>query len=66
LQNPDCRDLLEKGRTRMLSEKTDLTALLIWFIENYPDSLVDIKRDTGVLAKFIERGEQLSASVSRA
>ena len=34
----DSKEIWEKRRAKMLSEKIDFTAFLVWFIENYPES----------------------------
>lgn len=35
---PGLRDQFQKLRRKMLSEKIDVTAFLVWFIEHYPES----------------------------
>jgi len=45
LQDPD---LKKKGRIKqehLLSDKIDVTAFMIWFIENYPDSVANMKNN---------------------
>ena len=38
LAMPNLRDVFQKRREKMLSEKIDVTAFFTWFIENYPQS----------------------------
>ncbi|GAP42364.1 predicted glycosyltransferase [Lentimicrobium saccharophilum] len=38
LQMPGLKEEWKKRRDRMLAEKIDVTAFLVWFIENYPES----------------------------
>ena len=38
LSMPNCHQNFQERRTNMLSEKIDVTAFLIWFIEKYPES----------------------------
>lgn len=38
LANPDIKKIHLKNRQMMLKDKIDPTALLLWFIENYPES----------------------------
>ncbi|HUF09764.1 MAG TPA: DUF354 domain-containing protein [Rhodothermales bacterium] len=38
LAMPDLRQEWQRRRKRMLADKIDVTALLVWFIENYPES----------------------------
>ncbi|MDD5570378.1 MAG: DUF354 domain-containing protein [Bacteroidales bacterium] len=41
-----------KRRDRMLQDKIDVSAFLIWFIENYPQSLKDYKADPQIQNRF--------------
>jgi predicted glycosyltransferase len=41
-----------KRRNKMLSEKIDLTAFTVWFVENYPKSLEITKRDPSYQKRF--------------
>lgn len=48
-------DLQENGkrkRRKLLEDKIDVTAFMIWFIENYPGSVKRMKEDPGVLEQF--------------
>jgi len=38
LKTPDVKKGWQKKKEKMLSEKIDVTAFLVWFIENYPES----------------------------
>ncbi|NDP22638.1 MAG: DUF354 domain-containing protein [Paludibacter sp.] len=38
LSNPTVGDLFQQRRQKMLSDKIDVTAFMVWFIENYPES----------------------------
>jgi hypothetical protein len=39
LKTPSLKDTFKARRSRMLEEKTDLTAFLVWFVETYPVSV---------------------------
>ncbi len=39
-------------REEMLKEKIDLTSFLIWFFENYPDSLIEYKKNPEIQYRF--------------
>jgi predicted glycosyltransferase len=39
LAMPDLKAEWQKRRQKMLSEKIDVTAFLVWFVENYPESV---------------------------
>lgn len=45
LRTPDLESLFQKRRQKMLSEKIDVTAFCIWFIENYPESMQIFKQN---------------------
>jgi len=45
LINPTLKEEHIVRKERMLAEKIDLTSLLIWFIENYPDSTSKLRND---------------------
>lgn len=38
INTPNLREAWQKRRMKMLSEKIDVTAFMVWFIENYPES----------------------------
>lgn len=39
----DIKNEFQKRREKMLSEKIDVSAFMVWFIENYPDSATKMK-----------------------
>lgn len=45
LQNPKLKQDWKKKRAKMLDEQIDLTALLVWLVENYPKSAEILKKD---------------------
>nr|WP_319375698.1 DUF354 domain-containing protein [uncultured Methanoregula sp.] len=45
LKDPDLRIKGKQKRQKLLSDKIDVTKLIIWFIDNYPGSLTRIKND---------------------
>lgn len=45
LTTPNIKEEWQHKRKKMLKEKIDVTAFLVWFIENYPDSLLIIKEN---------------------
>lgn len=44
LATPDRKQLCAERRAKMLSEKVDYAKFLTWFIENYPESVVETKK----------------------
>lgn len=44
LRKADLKKEWNEKRNKMLNEKIDMTAFLIWFVENYPESAVTIKK----------------------
>lgn len=49
---PDRRALWAQRRSAMLIDKIDVTAFLVWFIENYPQSVEEARSDAGVKEEF--------------
>jgi len=43
INSPDLKETYQLRRKNMLSEKIDLTAFLVWFVENYPESVEVMK-----------------------
>ncbi len=41
----DTKELLQKRRNKMLTQKIDVTAFMVWFIEKYPDSFKIMKEN---------------------
>jgi uncharacterized protein len=48
----DLRNLFQSRRMEMLSEKIDVTAFLIWFIKNYPESPGEMKKNPDFQNRF--------------
>ena len=42
----------KRRRQKMLSEKIDVTAFMIWFIENYPKSVEIMKKNSDYQWRF--------------
>lgn len=45
LKAPNLKQKWQKRRKKMLSEKIDVTAFMVWFIENYPESVRIMKEN---------------------
>ena len=43
LRIADVKDVWKRKRERLLKEKIDVTAFMVWFIENYPSSIKAMK-----------------------
>lgn len=52
LNTPDIKKEWASRRGRMLSEKIDVTAFLVWFVENWPESFKIMKENPGYQEKF--------------
>jgi predicted glycosyltransferase len=50
--NKEFRKELQTHRQQMLSEKIDVTAFLVWFVENYPESAVIMREDPEYQLRF--------------
>jgi hypothetical protein len=52
LQTPGLKEEWKKRRDRMLADKIDITAFLVWFIENYPESKKIMKENPDYQYRF--------------
>jgi len=52
LRRPNLRDEWETRRQKMLSDKIDVTAFMVWFIENYPVSAKTMKENPDYQYRF--------------
>jgi len=53
LKTPNLKQEWVKRRQKMLADKIDVTAFMVWFIENYPDSVTVMKENSDFQEKFI-------------
>ncbi len=52
LQTPNLRAIYAERHNKMLTEKIDVTAFLVWFIENYPESFKIMKETPDYQLRF--------------
>ena len=52
LQQLDIKREWREKRERMLEDKIDVTAFMVWFIENFPDSARIMKKDPNYQYRF--------------
>lgn len=52
LNMPDIKDIFQKRRQKMLADKIDVTAFMVWFIENYPESAEIMKENPDYQERF--------------
>lgn len=52
LSMPNLKEEWQKRKEKMLSEKIDVTAFMVWFIENYPESFRIMKEDPAYQYRF--------------
>lgn len=52
LQKDNLKEIWQKKRNRLLSEKIDVTAFMLWFIENYPESKKVMKKNPDYQMNF--------------
>jgi len=52
LQNPDSKAIWSIKRYRMIEDKIDVTAFWIWFVENYPASVKEVKAKDFNFSRF--------------
>jgi len=56
LQDPDLKIVGQHKRDRLIDQKIDVTAFMIWFIESYPESLELMKQNSDFQEKFKSGG----------
>ncbi|MEE9448584.1 MAG: DUF354 domain-containing protein [Ignavibacteriaceae bacterium] len=52
LKNKNLEEKFQKRRQKMLSDKIDVTAFMVWFIENYPESFKIMKENPDYQYRF--------------
>ncbi len=52
LQAKNLKEHFIKKRNKMLADKIDVTAFLVWFVENYPESISIMKENTDYQYRF--------------
>ncbi|MGD0753615.1 MAG: hypothetical protein ABR927_01030, partial [Bacteroidales bacterium] len=52
INTPNIKETCQLRRNKMLSEKIDPTAFLVWFIENYPVSVKIMKENPDYQLRF--------------
>jgi len=62
IRDPKSKEMWKVKQNQLLKDKIDVTAFLLWFIENYPRSFVEMKEHTELrnwgMHNFQERPEQ--------
>jgi len=52
IQEPDLKKEWKKKREKLLEDKIDVTAFMVWFIEKYPESFKEMKGNPEIQYKF--------------
>jgi predicted glycosyltransferase len=52
LSIPDLKEVFRRRREKLLADKIDVTAFLVWFVEHYPESVEIMKADPGFQERF--------------
>ena len=52
LQQPNLKEEWKKKREKLLKDKIDVTAFMVWFIENYPESFREMKENPEIQYRF--------------
>jgi predicted glycosyltransferase len=52
VQKPEFKEEWKKKRENLLKDKIDVTAFMVWFIENYPDSFKEMKENLRMQYRF--------------
>jgi len=54
IKDPNLKDKWVAKRKKLLDDKIDLSSFLIWFIDNYPESVELLKKDKDYYLKVLE------------
>jgi predicted glycosyltransferase len=52
IQKPNLKDEWQNKREKLLEDKIDVTAFMVWFVENYPKSVEKMKENPEMQYKF--------------
>ena len=52
IQEPDLKKEWKKKREQLLEDKIDVTAFTVWFVENYPESFIELKENPEIQYRF--------------
>jgi predicted glycosyltransferase len=56
LENNNLREEGKRKREKLLNDKIDVTAFMIWFVENYPESFKEMKGNLDIQRRFKSKG----------
>jgi predicted glycosyltransferase len=59
---PNLKKEWQKRRNKMLSDKIDVTAFMVWLIENYPESVKVMQKNPEYQNRFNEKGRLIFAA----
>jgi len=60
IQEPDLKKEWKKKREQLLEDKIDVTAFMVWFVENYPKSFKEVKENVKVQEWFMGGDENVT------
>jgi predicted glycosyltransferase len=60
LETPNLKTKMAAFRLKMLKEKIDVSAFLVWFVENYPNSFKQVQKDTSLIDNFLVENSAVS------
>jgi predicted glycosyltransferase len=52
LENNNLKNIGGKKRKKLLEDKIDVTAFMVWFVENYPESFKEMKKNLDIQRRF--------------
>ena len=52
IQKPNLKEEWRKKREKLLEDKIDVTAFMVWFIENYPESFREMKKNPKIQKRY--------------
>lgn len=52
IQKPNLKEEWQKKREKLLKDKIDVTAFMVWFVENFPESFKEMKENPEIQYRF--------------
>jgi hypothetical protein len=52
IKDPSSKERFKEKSKQIINNKTDVTGFLVWFVENFPTSFVDVKKKPELQSNF--------------
>ena len=52
VKDPNIKEKWKKRKQKLWNDNIDLTLFMVWYIENFPDSFIEMKEDSDIEYRF--------------